>query len=159
MTIADVAVLRFEQHYSCAQASFSALAERFGIAPELAYRIAAGYGGGIARSAKTCGCVTGAVMALGLAQTAVIPGETNNVEKEKTYEVVRRLLKEVAARHGSTECVELLGCHIGTPEGMQYARNNNLFRTKCPLILRDVIEITDRLLEERGFPAAGAAAK
>jgi len=158
MTTADVAAQRFEQKYSCAQATFSALAERFGIPPELAFRIAAGFGGGIARSAKTCGCVTGAVMAIGMTQTAVTPAE-NDIEREKTYAVVQRLLKEVTARHGSVECLDLIGCHIGTPEGMQYAKDNKLFRTKCPLIMRDVVEITERLLEARGFPAAAAAAK
>lgn len=98
-------------------------------------------------------------MAIGLTQTKVTPPEANNTEKEKTYAVVQRLLNEVAVRHGSTDCLELLGCHIGTPEGHQYAKDNKLFRTKCPLILRDVIEITEKLLEERGFPATNAAAK
>ena len=97
-------------------------------------------------------------MAIGMTQTAVTPPE-NDIEKEKTYAVVQRLLKEVTARHGSVECLALIGCHIGTPEGMQYAKDNKLFRTKCPLIMRDVVEITERLLEARGFPAAAAAAK
>jgi len=101
--------------------------------------------------------VTGAVMAIGMTQTAVTPAE-NDAEKDKTYAVVQRLLKEVTARHGSVECVDLLGCHIGTPEGMQHAKDNKLFRTRCPLIMRDVVEITERLLGERGFPAAPAAA-
>lgn len=158
MTTAEVALKRFEQHYSCAQSTFSALAERFGIAPELAYRLAAGYGGGIARSAKTCGCITGAIMAIGLTQRGVTP-EANYKEREDTYVVVQRLLKEIAEKHGTTDCLDLMGCHIGTPVGMDYAKRSNLFRTRCPVIMRDVIEITEHILDERGFPAADAAAK
>lgn len=64
----DIAEERFREGYSCSQSVFSALAERWKIEPGVSLRIAAGFGGGLARSARTCGCVTGAIMAIGLAQ-------------------------------------------------------------------------------------------
>ncbi len=146
MTTADLAVERFKEGYSCSQSVFSSLAERFGIAPELAFRVAAGFGGGIARSAQTCGCVTGAVMAVGLTQEGVTP-EANRVEKEKTYEKVQRLLREFAGRNASTRCLDLLGCDIGTPEGREFAHKNELFKTRCANLIRDAVDITEQILK------------
>jgi len=147
MSSADVAVTRFEQNYSCSQAVFSALAEPRGIDRDLALRVAAGFGGGLARSGQTCGCLTGAFMALGLAQSSVSP-EENRAEKEKTYARARRLLREFAGRNHSTLCLDLLGCDISTPEGLEHARQTGLFRTRCTKLVRDAVEIAETLLAE-----------
>jgi C_GCAxxG_C_C family probable redox protein len=71
MVQTDLALQRFQQGYSCSQSVFSVLAEPLGIETGTAMRVAAGFGGGIARSAETCGCVTGAIMAIGLTQADV----------------------------------------------------------------------------------------
>lgn len=136
----ELALARFAQGYSCSQSVFSVLAEPRGVNGDLAFRIAAGFGGGIARSGQTCGCVIGAIMAIGLGQRSVSP-EENKTEKDKTYELVQRFLREFAARNGSTACKDLLGCEIGTTEGMKYARENKLFQTRCVKLLRDAVEI------------------
>jgi C_GCAxxG_C_C family probable redox protein len=92
MDLTDVADARFRNGYSCSQAVFSALAEPWNISPDVSLRIAAGFGGGLARTARTCGCVTGAVMAIGLAQRDVSP-EMNGAGKEKTGERSRQFLR------------------------------------------------------------------
>ena len=145
MEIVDIALTRFQQKYSCAQAVFSALAERRAIDRELALRVAAGFGGGIARSAQTCGCVTGAVMAIGLEQPSVSP-EENKGGYEKTYESAQKLMREFAGRNGSICCRDLLGCDIGTPEGLQEARRDGLFQTRCTKFVRDAVEIVDQIV-------------
>lgn len=148
MNVTDVAVARFQEGYSCSQAVFSALAEPRGIDRDLALRIGAGFGGGLARSAQTCGCVTGAIMAIGLAQRGVSP-EENRAEKEKTYERVRRFMREFADRNGSTVCRDLLGCDISTPEGLEHARQSGLFQSRCPKLVRDAVEIAEGILAHR----------
>jgi len=150
MSPADAAESRFRQGYSCAQAVFSALAERWRIDPELSLRIAAGFGGGLARTARTCGCVTGAMMALGLAQASVSP-DSNKAEKEKTYERCRRLIEEFERRHGSTMCLDLLGCDLSRPEGLAEARSKGLFLLRCTKLVRDAVEIA---LGELGWGTA-----
>lgn len=148
MNVTDVAVARFQEGYSCSQAVFSALAEPRGIDRDLALRIGAGFGGGLARSAQTCGCVTGAIMAIGLAQRGVSP-EENRAEKEKTYERVRRFLREFADRNGSTVCRDLLGCDISTPEGLEHARQSGLFQSRCLKLVRDAVEIAEGIVAHR----------
>lgn len=143
-----MALARFQEKYSCAQAVFSALAERRGVERELALRLSAAFGGGIAQSAQTCGCVTGAIMAIGLDQPGVSP-EENKACKEKTYGSARRLMREFAERNGSTECRQLLGCDIGTPEGLQAARQNDLFQIRCTKFVRDAVELVNEIAATR----------
>lgn len=152
MSTAEIAEARYHEGYSCAQSVFSALAGRWNIAPEVSLRIAAGFGGGIARCAGTCGCVTGGIMAIGLAQPRISP-EANHSEKEKTYEVCRRFLITFEENHGSTVCAELLGCDIGTPEGLARAHREGLQKSRCPALIRDAVEIVEFILGANPAPA------
>lgn len=143
MEQADLAVERFAQGYSCSQAVFSVLAEPLGLDAATAFRVAAGFGGGIARTGATCGSVTGAIMAIGLAQPDASP-EHNKAAKENSGEQARRMMSEFTERNGSTECRLLLGCDIGTPEGHQEAQKQDLFRLRCPKFVRDAVEIVNQ---------------
>ncbi len=141
---AEVALERFQGAYSCSQGVFSACAEKRGVDRDLALRIAAGFGGGMARTAQTCGCVTGAVVAIGLMQSSVTP-EENQAAKDKTYEVVRRFLAAFTERCGSITCRDLLGCDISTPEGMRQARETGLFRSRCPRFVETAVNLVDEI--------------
>ena len=147
MNATDVALERFDQKYSCSQAVFSALAELRGIDRDLAFRIAAGFGGGLARSGRTCGCVTGGMMAIGLAQRSVSP-EDNRSEREKTYQKVQQFLRDFTERNGSTACLDLLGCDISTPQGLEHARQSGLFQSRCTKLVRDAVALIEGLLRE-----------
>ncbi len=74
MDLKETAAVRFRDGYSCSQSVFSALAGQWNIDPSVSLRVAAGFGGGLARSAQTCGCVTGGMMAIGLAQRGISAG-------------------------------------------------------------------------------------
>jgi C_GCAxxG_C_C family probable redox protein len=153
MNSTDVAEARFRDGYSCSQSVFSALAERWGIGPDVSLRVSAGFGGGIARSAGICGCVTGAIMALGLTQNGTGP-EANRSEKDKTYAVCRQFIETFLERHGSTVCSELLGCDISTPEGLAVHRQG-VHRSLCTKLVRDAVEIVESMLN----PVLGSAGK
>lgn len=145
MDLKETAALRFRDGYSCSQSVFSALAEQWNIDPGVSLRVAAGFGGGLARSAKTCGCVTGGMMAIGLAQRGISP-EENRSEKEKTYEACRRFMHAFEERNGSLLCRDLLGCDISTPEGHAEAREKALFQLTCTKLVRDAVEIVEGIV-------------
>jgi hypothetical protein len=42
------------------------------------------------------------------------------------YDMVREFLKMFEARFGSTNCRDLTGCDLGTDEGQDYFKKNNL---------------------------------
>ena len=75
MKPAEKAIKLYKEEFNCSQAIFSAYTEELGIDEQTAVRVASSFGGGIARTGKTCGAVTGALMVIGMKQW--------NSEKEK----------------------------------------------------------------------------
>jgi C_GCAxxG_C_C family probable redox protein len=142
----DLACARFEEGFSCSQAVFSAYAEQLGLDCGIALKISGGFGGGMGRLALTCGAVTGAFMAIGL-KYGTIDAEDKET-KEKAYALVREFADRFRSRHGSITCQELLGCDISKPEGEKVAREQGLFKTMCPRLVRDAAEILEEILAE-----------
>jgi hypothetical protein len=64
----------------------------------------------------------------------------------KTVELVREFMARFTARRGSVECADLLGCEIDTPEKYQAARDQGLFSTVCPEVVREAADILEELL-------------
>jgi len=142
----EVALAYFEQSFSCSQAVFAAFAPRWGLDRERALRVAAAFGGGMARKGYTCGAVTGALMAIGLYSGGTDPGEEE--VKERTYALAQDFLHRFTMRNGSIVCSCLLGHDMGTPEGRDRAGEESLFSTRCPAIVRDAAEILQQMLED-----------
>ena len=146
MALKDLACACFEEGFSCSQAVFSAYAEQLGLDRETALKISGGFGGGMGRLALTCGAVTGAFMAIGLKYGAVEAGDQE--AKDNTYALVREFADRFRSCHGSITCQELLGCDISKPEGLEMAREQGLFKTTCPRLVRDAAEILEEILAE-----------
>jgi C_GCAxxG_C_C family probable redox protein len=121
----EAAKQQYAQGYSCSQSVLLAFAEELGVSKEVAARVAAGFGGGMGRSGRTCGAVSGALMVIGLVQGTADP--TDKVTKEKTYALTRRMLTEFRKQRGGLDCQELIGMDISTPEGYALAREKGLF--------------------------------
>jgi C_GCAxxG_C_C family probable redox protein len=137
---ADEAVARFAQGFSCSQAVFSVFAEESGLDRDTALRIASGFGGGMGGMGHTCGAVTGAYMAIGLKHG---PVSADREAKAAVYARVRSFAEQFCARHGSVACRDLLGCDIGTPEGLARARESGVFREVCPRLVRTACELLE----------------
>jgi C_GCAxxG_C_C family probable redox protein len=141
----------FAQEFACSQSVFTAFADPADIPRETALRVAAGFGGGLARSGETCGAVTGAIMALGL-RYCCVPAEVNPLGKLQAYPPVQEFLARFKARHGTIVCRELLGADLGTPEGAERARKEGLVKSRCPAFVRDAAAILEELIPEGGRP-------
>ncbi len=145
MSHSEIALATFHNPYNCSQAVFSAYAEELGLDRDTALKISTGFGGGMSRMAITCGAVTGSFMVLGLKYGMANPAD--QAAKEKTYALVQEFARQFRARYGAIDCRSLLGYDIGTPEGMQAIREQQLFDTRCRLLVRAATEILDQLLE------------
>ena len=142
----EQAVSCFEEGFCCSQAVLSVYGEEFGLCRETALKIACGFGGGMGRMAQACGVVTGAFMVLGLKYGNV--NASDKQIKEKTYGLVREFARKFEERNGSIICKELLGCDISGPEGLKSAKENGLFASVCPGLVRDAVEILEEMLEK-----------
>jgi C_GCAxxG_C_C family probable redox protein len=142
----DHAARVFADGFNCAQAVFSTVAPGLGLDEETAARIATAFGGGMARMGGTCGVVTGAFMALGLARGNGRPADKET--KEKTYVIALEFVKRFMERHGSIACRDLLGCDIGTHEGHERAKQQGLFDTVCSKLVKDSAAILEDMLSK-----------
>ena len=136
MNSIEEAVQLFENGYVCSQAVFAAFSEDYGLSKELALKIGACFGSGM-RKGEVCGACTGALMALGLKY-----GD----DKAKSNEVCEKFLDEFKKQNGSIICRDLLECDIRTPEGVQFARDNGLFKEFCPKMVESAAKIVDKIL-------------
>ena len=138
MSRVNEAVQLFENGYVCSQAVFAVFSEEFGLPSSEAFKIGACFVSGM-RQAEVCGACTGALMALGLKY-----GES----KAKCNEVSNAFFNEFKNENGSFVCRDLLGCDISTPEGVEYAIDNNLFKELCPRMVASAVEITEKIIEK-----------
>ncbi|WP_296797217.1 C-GCAxxG-C-C family protein [uncultured Methanobrevibacter sp.] len=136
MTRIEEAVDLFDNGYVCSQAVFAVFCEEFGLSKSDAFKIGACFGSGM-RQGEVCGACTGALMAIGLKY-----GDDKNV----CNELSNRFFSEFKNENGSFICRDLLECDISTPEGVEKARNNNLFKEICPKMVASAVEITEKII-------------
>ena len=145
MNDVESSVDRFLNGCACSQAILVTYAERLGLDSGHAMKLAAGFAGGM-RMAETCGAVTGAFMVLGL------HGCDDDCDtgkgREKVYSLVTEFATRFEQRNGTTRCKELLGCDISTEEGLQAAKDRDLFKTRCAEAGRDAAEILEEMMQE-----------
>ena len=115
-----------------------------GLDEQTAFRVACGFGGGCARLGLTCGAVTGAYMAIGLKYGKIRADD--NEAKDKTYALVQEFSERFVTRNKSLNCTELLGCDLGTAEGREKAKEQNLATTICEKLIRDAVGILEQVL-------------
>jgi C_GCAxxG_C_C family probable redox protein len=139
---AEESAALFKDGFNCAQAVLAAYGA--GLDRETALRLASPLGGGLGDTGEVCGAVTGALMAIGLAHGSTSSKDLRGMVKVQG--LAREFMKRFRGLHGSTQCRELLGCDIGTPEGMKEAGRRRLFSRSCPEFVRDASEILEEML-------------
>ena len=119
----------FLEGNNCTQSVLLSFADEYGYSKELALKISAGFGGGMGKTQETCGAVTGAIMVLG-----ILKGEkvNNNDElKSQTYASVKELTRDFVAEYQTTQCRDLIGCDLNTPEGSEKFKEEMIMETVC----------------------------
>lgn len=96
--------------YNCAQCVACALAMPVGVSADLCFRAAEGFGRGMGDTSGTCGALSGAIMMLGLANSAGIDAP---VDKAATRGLVCELSERFRTEVGSTVCAAIRGSGTG----------------------------------------------
>ncbi len=133
----------FENGLLCAESVVSAIAEYQGVDDHLASKMATGFCSGMARTCGPCGALSGAVMGISL----VLGRESKNDTVATTYQATKELIEEFESEFGAKDCHKLLGCDIGTEEGMAHFRTQNL-RANCSNYTRKAAEIAVQILSK-----------
>ena len=119
--------------YNCAQAVLCALAPSLGMDEDVAFRVMEGFGLGMGGMSETCGAVSGAVAALGVANST---GEAQPTSKASTYQLSREAADRFRAKNSTTICRELKG--VGTGTGPLRS---------CPGCIDDAVDIAVDILQ------------
>ena len=119
------------QGYGCCQSVVCAFSDLYGLDEEMAFRVAAGFGGGVGRMRMMCGTVSALVILAGLEK-----GQTKGEDREgkaACYQLVRQLLETFKQRNGSIICAELLqmqGVKAETNTAQPDERNAEYYRIR-----------------------------
>lgn len=135
----------YKDGFRCCQAVLLSFAGQFDLNPEIATRIATGFGGGVSRLGEMCGAVTGAVMAIGLKF-----GQTNKEDekgREITYYYVEEFIDQFKTRNASINCKELIGLDLNTPEGLKRCRDEKINEKVCKKFVEDAEEILTKIFK------------
>ena len=135
----------FLDSYTCAQAVFKALVEHYDLeAKEMVY-LAAGFGGGIGKQGMTCGCVSGAVMAIGAIERQREREQVKHLEV--CYDTAGEFVKRFKDEFDSILCKELIGYDLSVSSELQAARNDGVFRNTCPDFVQKAVSIVLEMYE------------
>jgi C_GCAxxG_C_C family probable redox protein len=143
MNLKERASENFKKGLNCSQSVFEASSGILGLESEEAKAIAAGFGAGIGKTQKTCGAVTGAVMAIGCKH---YDSKDHKGSKKKVYAKTREFLNKFERIYGSTACRELLGIDIKTDKGQEEYDKNNMFEEKCQKYVQDACDILEEMI-------------
>ena len=133
----------FNMGIICAQQVLAHFAERLNLPEETAMRVASAFGSGMGK-AEVCGCVSGALMVLGLMHGP--SGPCARPQKQAFYDRRDAFTEAFAKAHGSLQCRAILGHDLTTPEGMAAVRKGNLFIKTCaPLVCTTCALLEDYL--------------
>lgn len=135
---------KFMGGLDCSQVCFSYGSDLMDFDEEEALRIAAAFGGGLFKG-RTCGCVTGCLMALGLKYGHSEPFDEE--AKAKMMAVTNEFINWFEEEHGSSICKDLIGFDFSKGES-QAAVESGVMLEKCPLLAKSACDRLAELLEE-----------
>ncbi len=144
MTHKEKAEELLQQQYHCSQALFGAFAGDFGLDLKTAFKVSTCFGAGM-RQGGTCGCITAALMILGM---GIGFYDSQDREQERygnkmTEEFIRRFTEKMNHR---VYCRDILGKDITIPEEMAEIRQQGLILKNCPNVMQISIELLEEML-------------
>jgi C_GCAxxG_C_C family probable redox protein len=126
MDVSVKALENFDSGYNCAESVLMAIGEYLNMPKDRSLpRIATGFGGGIARNGNLCGALTGGIMAIGLD----LGRDDSRGSRDPCYPAVDRLFNGFVEKFGSSQCRDLIGVDLKTPEGQKAHANRDLKET------------------------------
>ena len=134
---------RFGEGYDCSQIVLEHFSDKLGLDREDALKTAACFGGGMWHG-ETCGCVVGALMALGIKYASTKPNDKEG--KDKLLKLKAEFEEEFCKKNGSCICKEILGYDLSKEDEMAKIMEEKLLETKCPEVVINTCEILEKMI-------------
>ncbi len=134
----------FGKDFNCAQSVLAPFAERFGLEEATALKLTTPFGGGIYHHGQVCGAVTGALLAIGLAEG--FTGEDIS-QKQICKDLSMAFLERFEVLHGALTCPDLLGLKWENWGDLDKAMTERSIFANCSTFVADAAKIAAELLE------------
>lgn len=132
----------FAQGFDCAQVISYAIAKDLNLDTEMALKSSAAFGAGMFE-ADLCGAYIGGLIALGLKYSHHKSGDEE--AKGKMISKIFQYKEEFAKLKKHNKCSDILGYNLTLPEETKIIEEKNLLMTICPNLVKNVIEIVEKL--------------
>ncbi|MDI6694628.1 MAG: C-GCAxxG-C-C family protein [Anaerolineales bacterium] len=126
---ARVYFLRQDNLYGCAETTFIALKEAYGLPNPADSSAAMALNGGVAYSGGLCGAITGAALAVGMLAERRLPAHKD--AKRVARLIIAEYMDEFKATHLDVDCRALIGLDIRQEEQHQRFLESGIWRTRC----------------------------
>ncbi|MBE6072551.1 MAG: C_GCAxxG_C_C family protein [Clostridium butyricum] len=140
MNKSEQAMYYFENGCNCSQAVLMAYAEELNIEKDIVQKVAVTFGGGMSKAGKTCGCLSGALMVLGLKY-----GEKSAEilsQRISAYNQGGKFIKLFNEEFGATECKELIKLDLNKKDDMEKAQKE-VFGNRCKRMVSKTVELLE----------------
>jgi len=144
MKRSEKALQFYSNGFNCAQSVIVSFADVLGVSEETAVRMSAGFGGGMGRMQETCGAATGAYMVIGFLRGKFKEGDDES--NDRTNKLIQEFSKRFTEAHGSVNCKALIKFDINTEEGMEEAREADVFNKKCSFFVKTSVELLEDII-------------
>lgn len=131
----------FENGCNCSQAVVMPYATELNVQEKVIQKIAVAFGGGMSKAGKTCGCLSGALMVIGLKY-----GEDSAeiiANRIKSYNEGQKFINQFQKIFGATDCHELIKLDLNKKEDMEQAQAI-VFKSRCKTIVGKTVELLEK---------------
>lgn len=131
--------------YNCAQAVFGGFAEELGLSEEQAIAFAACFGAGMCGTRRTCGAVSGALIALGKAEECIAVAD-----KKRAYNAGKELIDMFEQKFGTIVCKELLQKAGAYFADSPLPRTEEYYKARpCLVFVRETAEYIEKRIHKK----------
>ncbi len=135
----------YSQGFSCSQTVLSAFADEIGMDYDTCLKAASAFGGGAGRK-ELCGCVTGALIALGLKYGFFSPGDEDGHANMDS--VREEFLSRFEKEFGAIRCGDLLRGDLLPEDERRRLGSEGVLLRLCPGFIAGTCHILEDMLED-----------
>lgn len=131
----------FENGCNCSQAVVMPYSGELNVGEEVIQKMAVAFGGGMSKAGKVCGCLSGALMVIGLKY-----GDDSAkiiANRIKSYNEGQKFIKEFHKTFGATDCYELIKLDLNKKEDMEQAQVK-VFGSRCKNMVGKTVELLEK---------------
>lgn len=131
----------FENGCNCSQAVVMPYAIELNVEEEVIQKMAVAFGGGMSKAGKTCGCLSGALMVIGLKYGEDSAKIIEN--RIKSYNEGQKFIKNFDETFGATDCYKLIRLDLNKKEDMEQAQAK-VFGSRCRNMVGKTVELLEK---------------